>query len=100
MYYHFWRRCSMGRHLRVLRNKSLNKQNPAMDVYVNVLRDVHALHKFRDKQVMQRGVWDAQVPRDVKIRLVKADYVVVSENVCYLTEVGLSVVEYRQTEGV
>jgi hypothetical protein len=78
----------------------VNRINPAMDVYVNILRDVHALQKFKEKQLIQRGIWDAQVPRDVKKRLIDADYVVVSENIVYITELALSVVEYRQTEGV
>ena len=72
----------------------------ARDMFTDVMRDVVALCKFRDRQLIQRGVWDAQVPFDVKRRLVAADYVVVSENVVYLTEEGLSVVEYRQTQGV
>jgi hypothetical protein len=72
----------------------------ARDLFTDVLKDVVALCKFRDRQLIQRGVWDAQIPYDVKRRLIAADYVVVSENVVYLTEEGLSVVEYRQTQGV
>lgn len=65
-------------------------------LFVDILRDVVALCKFREHQLIQRGVWDAQVPFDVKKRLIAAEYVVVSENVVYLTEEGLSVVEYKQ----
>lgn len=69
-------------------------------MFTDVMRDVVALCKFRDRQYIQRGVWDAQVPADVKARLMVWEYVVVCKNVVYLTEVGLEVIEYRQTTGV
>jgi hypothetical protein len=68
----------------------------AREIFTDVMRDVVILCRFRDSQVMQRGVWEAQVPADIRKRFVDADYVQVDKNIVYLTTVGLEVLEYRE----
>lgn len=69
------------------------------EVFTDVMRDVLVLCRFRGSQVMQRGVWDSQVPQDIRSRFVKAEYVKVTANCVYLTSEGLSVLEYNEVNG-
>lgn len=68
----------------------------AREIFTDVMRDVVVLCRFRDSQVMQRGVWEAQVPEDIKARFVRAEYVKIDRNIVYLTTTGLEVLEYRE----
>jgi hypothetical protein len=68
----------------------------ARQCWVEVLREVMALAKFRDTQRMQRGAWDAQVPDDVKRRLIEWGYVRVDKFVVFVTVDGLEVLGYRE----
>lgn len=68
----------------------------AREIFTDVMRDVVVLCRFRDSQVMQRGVWDTQVPADIKRRFIEAEYVKIERNIVYLTQVGLEVLEYRE----
>lgn len=68
----------------------------AREIFTDVMRDVVVLCRFRDSQVMQRGVWDTQVPADIRKRFVDADYIKVDRNIVYLTMAGLEVLEYRE----
>lgn len=68
----------------------------AREIFVDVMRDVVALCKFRDKQLIQRGVWEAQVPVDVRERFILAEYVVVQKHIVYLTCEGLEVLGYTE----
>lgn len=80
----------------------MNKENPALDIYIDVARDVHVLGMFLVPQMapwrnygMQRGVWDSQVPSDVKARFIEAKYVVIQKFAVYLTEVAKEIVRYN-----
>jgi hypothetical protein len=68
----------------------------AREIFTDVMRDVVVLCRFRDSQVMQKGVWLAQVPADIRKRFIDADYVKVTPNCVYLTVTGLEVLEYRE----
>lgn len=68
----------------------------ARQCFTEVIREVIALSKFRDTQRMQRGAWDAQIPDDIKVRLVTWGYVRVDKYVVYVTVEGLEVLGYRE----
>lgn len=68
----------------------------AREIFTDVMRDVVVLCRFRESQVMQRGVWESQVPADIRRRFIEAEYVTVKPNIVYLTPVGLEVMEYRE----
>lgn len=68
----------------------------AREIFTDVMRDVVVLCRFRDSQVMQIGVWEAQVPADIRKRFIEAEYVKVDRNIVYLTLTGLEVMEYRE----
>jgi len=81
----------------------VNKENPALDVYINVARDVHILSQFAAPQMapwrnfcMQRGAWDSQVPSDVKQRFIENKYVVIQKFAVYLTQLGKDILEYKE----
>jgi hypothetical protein len=70
--------------------------SPAREAFTQVMREVVALCKFRETQRMQRGAWDAQVPDDIKARLIKWEYVRVDKYVVYITCTGLEVIGYTE----
>jgi hypothetical protein len=70
--------------------------NSAYEMYLDILHDVKALRRFSEAQQIQRSTWDYRIPRAVKKRLILQGYVRLTENVCYLTEDGLSVVGYKE----
>lgn len=68
----------------------------AREIFIDVMRDVVILCRFRDSQVMQRGVWEAQVAADIRKRFIDGGYVKIERNIVYLTADGLEVLEYRE----
>lgn len=70
--------------------------NRALDVFVNVMRDVNALKRFAKSGNMQRGVWDTQIARDIRFRMVGQDYVRVFQNVVQITANGRQMLNYQE----
>lgn len=81
----------------------MNKDNPALDVYINIARDVHCLSQFTVPQLaqwrnysMHRGIWESQVPSDVKKRFAEHEYVIIEKHFVYLTAAAKEIVGYRE----
>jgi hypothetical protein len=68
----------------------------ARDIFTDVMRDCLGLAKFHDTQRMQRGAWEAQIPADVRARLIKQEFVAVQKHIVYITAEGLEVLGYRE----
>jgi hypothetical protein len=75
-----------------------NKDNPALDVYVNTIRDVIALKYFEKSHYLSRAKWDQLVGKDVQKRLLDAYYVRINWPHVTLTAEGLEVIQYREPQ--
>jgi len=80
----------------------MDKTNPALDLYINIARDVHILSQFTVPQMtpwrnysMQRGAWDSQVPSDVKKRFAEQEYVIIEKHFVYLTAAAKGIIGYK-----
>jgi len=79
--------------------RPVNRKNPAMDAYVDVMRDVIALRYFARNHKMTMDRWDQLVSRDTQIRLLSQFYVRIRKPDVLLTEDGLEVMGYREYKG-
>lgn len=84
----------------------MNKENPAMGIYIDVARDVHILSQFARPALaqwrnyaMNRGDWDAMVPTDVKARFVEHKYVIIQKFAVYLTQAAKDILNYKEDGG-
>lgn len=80
----------------------MNKDNPAVDLYINIARDVHILSQFTVPKLaqwrnysMMRGTWDSEVPNDVKKRFAEHEYVIVEKHFVYLTAAAKEIIGYN-----
>lgn len=82
----------------------MNKQNPALDCYIDACRDLHTLGQFKPPGMapwrnfsVHRGEWD-MMPSDIGARLIEQKYVIIQKHFVYLTALGKEIIGHEENK--
>lgn len=84
--------------LRYWQLHAVNKRNPALDCYIDAMRDCNALRQFRPMHSLSMRHWNILVSRDVQARLLAQNHVKIAQDTIYLTVDGRELLDSKEDE--